>query len=107
MNDDLSCDHYLRADTEAALYAALEAAGVVVQSEDGYRVTDPCAYALDVIGTIYRPTGEVIEQDGMEIPVMEPVPGYHANLRASIEFDPAPLADIIIPPPHNPVRAWM
>ena len=98
-------DYYLKASNECALYRTLEDAGVVRGTDDGYIVTDPYAYVLDVIGTIYKPTGEVIEQDGMEIPVMEPLPGYHANLRASIDFDPVDLESILIYP-QDPVRRW-
>jgi len=43
-------DIYLKARTESALYKALEAAGIVRETEDGYGVTDGHKYAIDVIG---------------------------------------------------------
>jgi len=99
-------DIYLRADTAEALYDALEAAGVVTEGEDGYHVTDGHRFALDVIGTIYRPTGTVIQTPEGEVDEMRPLPGYHANLRLMGEFDAELLADIAIDPPNNPARGW-
>ena len=101
-------DIYLKAKSEAALYKALEAAGVVTQGEDGYSVTDGHKYALDVVGKVYKPTGEIIEQDGVESPVMAAVPGYHANLRVidASNFDAELLAEVTINPPNNPARGW-
>ena len=101
-------DYYLRATTAAALYSALEAAGVVTQGEDGWRVTDAHRYALDVIGAVYKPTGEVIEEDGVAAPVMKAVPGFHANLRVidASNFDVNMLNEIAINAPTNPARGW-
>jgi hypothetical protein len=61
---------------------------------------------LDIIGKVYKPTGEIIEQDGIESPVMAPVPGYHANLRVMCDFDAELLAEVTINPPNNPSRGW-
>ena len=33
-------------------------------------------HALDVVGTIYKPTGEIVE----EVPVMAPLAGFHVNM---------------------------
>ena len=99
-------DIYLKAATAEALYNALEAAGVVAKGEDGYRVTDAHQYALDVIGTIYRPTGTVITTPEGEVDEMRPLPGYHANLRVMGEFDAELLADLCIDAPQNPARGW-
>jgi hypothetical protein len=101
-------DIYLKAKSEAALYEALEAAGVVTKGEDGWRVTDGHRYALDVIGAVYKPTGEVIEEDGVAAPVMKAVPGFHANLRVinASNFDANMLNEIAINAPTNPARGW-
>ena len=102
-------DIFLKARSESALYKALTAAGIVTETEDGYRVTDAHKYALDVIGKVYKPTGEIItDADGIESPAMAAVPGYHANLRVidASEFDPEMLADMTINPPNNPARGW-
>jgi hypothetical protein len=101
-------DIYLKAKSEAALYEAMEAAGVVTKGEDGYSVTDGHRYALDVIGAVYKPTGEVIEEDGVAAPVMKAVSGFHANLRVidASNFDAELLAEVTINPPNNPARGW-
>ena len=101
-------DIYLKARTEAALYKALEAAGIVAQGEDGWHVTDGHKYALDVIGTIYRPTGETTLVDGIETPVMAAVDGFHANLRVinMSDFDVNKIAEILLETPRNAARSW-
>ena len=101
-------DIFLKADTAEALYNALEAAGVVAKGEDGYHVTDGHKYALDVIGTVYKPTGKMLDTDMGEAPEMVAVSGFHANLRIinASDFDAETLADIAINPPNNPVRGW-
>jgi hypothetical protein len=86
-------DIYLRAEDALELYTYLESAGVIVRDEDGPVVSDPYKFALDVIGTIWKATGE-------------PIYGYHANLRVLCDFDAEPLAGITINTPHNPVRGW-
>ena len=95
-------DYYLKAASEAALMTALETAGVVksytVKNEQGvvvdtHFVTQP-GYDLDVVGTIYKPTGNMIQQTGefaREVPEMVALPGFHANLRG-----PASLAPTVV-----------
>jgi hypothetical protein len=78
-------DLYLRAESESALYAALGAAGVVVETEGG-QMTAP-GYALDVIGPI------------------EGAIGFHANLRGEISAEQSALLPVIAAP-NNPVRVW-
>ena len=39
------------------------------------------AHALDVIGTLFRPTGAMVDgEDGIQFPEMAPLDGFHANL---------------------------
>ena len=99
-------DIYLKAKSEAALYEALEAAGVVTKGENGYHVTDGHKFALDVIGVIYRPTGKMLDTDMGQVPETAPLPGYHANLRVMGEFDLELFKDIAIDAPNNPSRGW-
>ena len=108
-------DYYLRTTDATALYNALEAAGIVREipqdertSEHAWAVTDAHKYALDVIGTIYRSTGEVTLVDGVETPVMAKVDGFHANLRVinMSDFDVNKIAEILLETPSNPVRGW-
>lgn len=59
----------------------------------------------DVIGTIYKPTGQVETVDGMEVPVMQALDGYHVNIRLMDNEDETPLVSYEVIP-QNPVRVW-
>jgi hypothetical protein len=101
-------DIYLKASDALELYAYLESAGVTVRGEDGPVVSDAHKFALDVIGTIYKPTGSMIQADEGEVPEMAAIDGYHANLRVikADDFDSETLAGITINVPNNPARGW-
>ena len=58
--------------------------------------------SVDVIGTIYKPTGEVIETDEGEAPEMAPVDGWHVNTRGPMLES---LIEFAVEPEH-PVRVW-
>ena len=96
-------DLYLKADSEPELTSALMAAGFSVDEESG-ALYHPAA-ALDVIGTIYAPTGETMTIEGEEIPVTEPVPGYHVNVRTTSD-ELATALDAQRTYPVTPVRVW-
>ncbi|MFM4963168.1 hypothetical protein ACK330_10985 [Aeromonas taiwanensis] len=96
-------DLYLKTDSEPELTSALMAAGFSVDEESG-ALYHPDA-ALDVIGTIYQPTGEVTLVDGQEVPVMAPVPGYHVNVRTTSDELAAALGALRTYP-VTPVRVW-
>lgn len=96
-------DLYLKADSEPELTSALMAAGFIADEESG-ALYHPDA-ALDVIGTIYQPTGETMTIEGEEIPVTEPVPGYHVNVRTTSETLAASLESFRTYP-ETPVRVW-
>jgi hypothetical protein len=64
---------------------------------------------LDIIGTIHKPTGNMITIDSdtgiREFPEMLPIEGFHANIRGDLtEEQEAQLP--LISPPNNPVRVW-
>lgn len=104
-------DYYLKAASEAALMTALEAVNAVksvqVKNEQGEvietRWVAAPGYNLDVIGTVYKPTGNMIQQtvDGRttEVPEVTAVPGFHANLRG-----PADLAPTVTIVPYVPTE---
>lgn len=85
-------DYYIRC-TQAD-YKTMIALGVTLGAlavdEEG-NVSAPGG-AWDAIGTIYKPTGKVIETDQGETPEMSPVldangkPCFHANLRTPIHL---------------------
>jgi hypothetical protein len=59
---------------------------------------------IDIIGAIYKPTGAVtVDEDGMEMPVMADVGGYHVNVRNQSE---APELDEYVVVPTNQYRTW-
>ena len=105
-------DYYLKAASEAALMTALEAAGVVksytVKNEAGdvleTRYATTPGYDLDVVGTIMKPTGNMIQQttgeSTIEVPEMVALAGFHANLRG-----PASLAPTVVVTPYVPTEA--
>ena len=119
--------YYLKATSEAALWTALETAGV---SHKEYDQTDPANVApddlgydetweptgayewqadtqmLDVIGTIYVKTGNTLtDPDGFEYDETQAVEGYHANLRESLT-DAQVAALPTVATPTTPYRIW-
>ncbi|MOA19460.1 hypothetical protein D3C78_1398410 [compost metagenome] len=96
-------DLYLKAGSKSAMTLALKTAGFS-QDPDSGALYHPDA-ALDVIGTIYQPTGETMMIEGEVVPVMVPVPGYHTNVRTTSEKLAVAL-DVLRTYPETPVRVW-
>jgi len=101
-------DLYLSFPDEAAAKAVLyRIEGAVEATEDteaveGYEVPN---YAnIDTIGIIYKPTGETTEQDGVAVPVMAPVEGWHVNVRV-VDEDAEALQAFEVHP-ATPLRVW-
>jgi hypothetical protein len=111
---------YLKAESEEALWEALEAKGLAVkdydpddplnqrpEGDDAWKPTGAFTHrftgiALDVIGTIYKPTGETLtDEEGNEYPEMAPLDGFHANLIAD-DAEGLPTID----EPAHPYRVW-
>ena len=118
-------DYFIKATNEEALWTSLEACGLaskVYDPEDplnqrpadlelGQEWVPSGAFTwqplvqLDIIGTIFKPTGETQEVDGMSVPVMEPLEGFHANLRGDLTVEQE-AALPLISAPNNPYRVW-
>ena len=96
-------DLYLKAGSKSAMTLALKTAGFTTDEESG-ALYHPDA-ALDVIGTIYKPTGETTLVDGQEVPVTAPVSGYHVNVRTTSD-ELATALDAQRTYPVTPVRVW-
>ena len=96
-------DLYLKAGSKSAMTLALKAAGFS-QDPDSGALYHPDA-ALDVIGTLYQPTGETTLVDGQEVPVTAPVSGYHVNVRTTSD-ELATALDAQRTYPVTPVRVW-
>lgn len=114
-------DYYIKTANEASLWEALESAGLAYKNYDlddqlnqptgeldwvptGKFTWVPKAQ-LDIIGTIHIATGDVEEVDGRQVPVMEALDGYHANLRADLTEEQKALLPLI-DAPSTPVRVW-
>lgn len=89
-------DYFLRFPDEAT------ATPLLFDEVDG-GVLVPRYQAVDVIGIIYKPTGEVVDQGDIEVPVMAAIEGWHVNVRHDEE---APELEPYIVEPKNPVRVW-
>ena len=106
--------YYLKSESEEALWQALEAAGLAAKvysefDEEGNPVGDydwqkVGEYDLDIIGAIFKPTGETGEDENGTYEIVEPIEGYHANIRGITEEQAESLPTIAAP--NNPVRAW-
>ena len=95
-------DYYLKAADEAAMNAALVAAGLAYVEDDALH---PAPYvSLDVIGPITRVTG----YDEAGEPIVQEYPEWHVNLRCAglTEEQEAELAGLVIVPPETPFRVW-
>ena len=86
--------------TEGAVEANPE---MGVEATPGYTV--PNFRNIDIIGTIYKPTGATQTIDGMQQPVMAAQPGYHCNVLVTQDEEASVLAPYIVVPTTR-VRVW-
>lgn len=82
-----------------------EQANLVLYNIDEEGNKTPVYLNTDVIGTIYKPTGETQEIDGMVTPITEPLPGWHVNIRLLDTEDGNPLEAYVVQP-TTPMRIW-
>ena len=102
-DDTMYFDFFLKFTDEAEANAALFTEQTNVQDDVVETVKTPRYAAIDVIGTIYKPTGEMIQTDEGEVPEMAPLEGWHVNVRHTAE---APELDAYKVAPKSPVRGW-
>ena len=103
-------DYYLKFANEAEARAVLyRKEGVVeadlengIEAQEGYEVSNFAN--IDHIGTIWKPTGKMLQTEEGEVPEMAPLPGYHVNVRVVGEDASALEAYQVFP--DNPVRGW-
>jgi len=100
-------DYFLKFNDEAEANAALFTEQTNVQGDVVETVLVPKYAAVDVVGQIYKATGQTIQtQDGENYytsDVMESVPGWHVNVRHTAE---APELEAFRTFPATPSRAW-
>jgi hypothetical protein len=119
-------DFYLKLPSEADMPTALTAfyrqdhtvtvdpeTGEQVYTPDGdpYLVMNSPDYAIDVVGIIMDPTGNMLtDAEGNEYPEMAPLDGWHINMRLSGEARRADVEALdaaygVIP--THPRRVWL
>jgi hypothetical protein len=96
-------DYFLKFADEAEANAALFTEQTNVQGDVVETVLVPKYAAVDVVGTIYKPTGEMIQTDEGEVPEMAPLEGWHANVRHTAE---TPELEAFRVFPETPSRMW-
>jgi hypothetical protein len=99
-------DYFLRFNDEAEANAALFTEQTNVQDDVVETVLVPKYAAVDVVGTIYKPTGNVLpaeDESGEAVDEMAPIDGWHANVRHT---DEAPELEAFRVFPATPSRAW-
>lgn len=95
-------NYYLKLTDEAEFISVMESLDLV---SEGTPVLFSHTHAIDCIGTIYEPTGNMItDGDGIEYPEMQAIPGYHVNYKG--ESLPTELQPFEIIPPATPYRVW-
>jgi len=99
-------DYFLKFADEAEANAALFAEQTNVQGDVVETVLVPKYAAVDVIGVIYKATGNVLPAEdgsGEAVDEMAPIDGWHANVRHTEE---APELEAFRVFPATPSRAW-
>jgi hypothetical protein len=96
-------DYFLKFADEAEANAALFTEQTNVQDDVVETVLMPKYAAVDVVGVIYKPTGNVLTTDEGEVPEMAPLDGWHANVRHNVE---APELQPFQVYPVAPKRMW-
>ena len=76
-----------------------------------YLVKTSHDYAIDLVGVIYEPTGNMLTDDeGNEYPEMAPIDGWHVNFRLVSEARRVDIENIdavygVVP--NSPSRVWL
>ena len=72
--------------------------------KDGEWILSSADYALDLVGTIYKPTGNMLQsEDGFDYPETAPLDGWHVNMACNA------LSDDLVPytvSPTSPSRIF-
>ena len=97
--------YYLKFTDEAQASAVLNTTVLEVTDEEGNIIVPASVtpnYAnTSIIGTIYKPTGEMLTGDDGEYPAMAALEGFHVNVLAD-----APELSIYQVFPAVPMRVW-
>jgi hypothetical protein len=100
-------DYYLKANSEEHMWETLTTAGLTSEYE-GKKYAK--GISLDVIGVIYKETGNtttVTSPEGysFEVPETQAIEGYHANIRGDLTEEQQQALPLIAKP-STPNRIW-
>lgn len=96
---------YLKFPDEATAISVLPQFRGPDQDGNEVWITASHTHALDVVGTIYKPTGVMLPSSDPDMPAfheMAPIPGYHVNFIGNLPTE----ADQYIVVPSNPTRVF-
>jgi hypothetical protein len=99
-------DYFLKFTDEAEANEVLFTEQTNVQGDVVETVLVPKYAAVDVVGTIYKPTGNVLpaeDESGEAVDEMAPLDGWHVNVRHT---DEAPELDAYKVEVKTPSRMW-
>jgi hypothetical protein len=96
-------DFFLRFADEAEANAALFTEQTQVQDDVVEAVLVPKYAAVDVVGVIWKPTGNTLMTEEGEVFEHAPIEGWHVNVRHT---DEAPELDAYKVEVKTPSRAW-
>ena len=103
-------DFYLKFESKEQADSVLYTTTDEITDEEGVVVQEasstPNFANIDVIGTIYKPSilGQT-DENGIEVPVMDALVGFHVNIRAVDGEDTTDIAPFAVVP-SVPVRIW-
>ena len=104
--DTMYTDYFLKFADEAEAEAALFTEQTLVQGDVVETVLVPKYAAVDVVGVIYKPTGNVLpaeDESGDAVDEMAPIDGWHVNVRHT---DEVPELEAFRVFPATPSRMW-
>lgn len=93
-------DYCLKFASQDEMESELIDAGFDVDEDGGFHHPH-CA--LHIIGVMYQPSGDVVVVDGEPVDVMEPVDGWHVNIRT---WGDAVFPSEFVVTPKTPSHVW-
>ena len=102
-DDTMYHDFFLKFKDADEANAALFTEQTNVQDDVVETVLVPKYAAVDVVGTIYAPTGKTLKTPEGPVPEMAPIDGWHVNVRHT---DEAPELEAFRVFPQTPSRMW-
>jgi len=96
-------DFFLKFKDADEANAALFTEQTNVQGDVVETVLVPKYAAVDVVGTIYKPTGKMLTTPEGPVPEMKAVPGWHVNVRHTDEASELDAYKVEV---KTPARMW-